>query len=236
MIRINTSGWLTSSIFARYPYIRHGFSTRALLDARNDTVRATMMTQWNMPLVRGEQIHAAHVEVIRNDSKLIYAATDALVTSTPNVAVGVLTADCVPILLADPEHRSIGVVHAGWRGLISGILEATIDTMVREGAELEGMLACIGPHIGACCYQIPEERARIFANRFHDETVSGVNGSGWFIDIGKASYTILLEKGLRKNMIDTSVFCTSCQHDVFYSYRKDSHETFGEQLSFIALT
>lgn len=236
MIRLDSSGWLLSSRLKQYPNIIHGFSTRAMKDARIDHVRHGLMKSFDLPLVRGDQVHEAHVEIVRDDQTALYKSTDALVTHRGSLAVGVITADCVPILLADPVHHIVGVVHSGWRGLLKGIIEATIDTMVEEGGDLGGMLACIGPHIGACCYQVQEERVRMFEDRFHDETIAGENGLGWFIDIGQASRQVLVKKGLKKDAIDTSVFCTSCQNELFYSYRKDSKETFGELLSFIALT
>ena len=89
---------------------------------------------------------------------------DALVTATPGVALGILTADCAPVLLADPEARIVGAAHAGWRGALAGVLAAAVAAMEAAGAARGRILAAIGPCIGQPSYQVgPEFRARFEA-------------------------------------------------------------------------
>jgi len=82
---------------------------------------------------------------------------DAMVTSVPGIVLGILTADCAPVLFADAEARVVGAAHAGWRGALSGVLEATVAAMCRMGASADRMSAAIGPAIGRASYEVGPE-------------------------------------------------------------------------------
>src|SRR3990170_5958516 len=107
------------------------------------------------------QVHGNEVLIIKKPTKdtftLSKTSADAIITNQCGIAIGVLTADCVPILLADPVKKIIGVVHAGWKGTAKGVVQKTVETMVKQfGSDKKALLAAIGPSIGSCCYKVDD--------------------------------------------------------------------------------
>lgn len=157
---------------------------------------------------------------------------DGLVSRTRPVAV--ITADCVPVLLVDPESNVCAAVHAGWKGTLGGVVGSAVGEMVKIGAVTRRIRVAIGPHIGACCYDVPEERVTAFIERFgSDEKMAFKVDGVWHLDIGWANYRQLIDAGLSPDHIDAPPTCTSCQNNEFFSYRKDSKETYGEMIAVI---
>jgi hypothetical protein len=165
---------------------------------------------------------------------------DALLTRTPGVCIGVLTADCVPILLYDPRAGAVGAVHAGWKGTVLNIAGKAMDAMLKSfGSNAADMRAAIGPSIGPCCYSVGDDvlgefkaafgtRAEQYF-RFGDETT---------LDLARANADQLVSSGLPVDNIDTTGLCTSCETERFFSYRREvggggPHARTGRQLSFI---
>lgn len=154
-----------------------------------------------------------------------------------NVPVAVITADCVPVLLVDPVGCVCAAVHAGWKGTLGEIVGNAVGEMVRMGADARRIFAAIGPYIGLCCYNVPEDRIRLFENRFgRDEKMAARIDGRWHLDIGWVNYRQLLAAGITADHIDAPPTCTSCQNKDFFSYRKDSKETYGEMMAVIGLT
>jgi YfiH family protein len=166
-------------------------------------------------LVLTKQIHGAgvlQVGAIRSWQTL--EPGDALVTSEKNVAVGVLTADCVPVLLAG--HDRVAAVHAGWRGLVAGVIEAA----VAEVGDIRA--AWVGPSIHACCYEVGPE----VIEAFRDAELPVGDTS---VDPGRAASMILHRAGVER--VTASSDCTSCD-ERFFSYRRDGAT--GRQGAFIS--
>ena len=107
------------------------------------------------------QVHSADV-LFLTEAPAALPAVDALITKTPGLNLTVKTADCAPVLLADPVSRMIAAVHAGWRGAFQGIIEATVLEMVRQGANLDTLVAGIGPHIQTQSFEIGPEMKALF--------------------------------------------------------------------------
>lgn len=157
---------------------------------------------------------------------------DGLVSNTFPVAV--VTADCAPVLLVDPESKVFAAVHAGWKGTLGGVIGNAIQEMVRIGADARGIYAALGQHIGLCCYNVPEDRVRLFEDRFgRDEKMAARIDGRWHLDIGWANYRQLLVAGVTADHIDAPPTCTSCQNNEFYSFRRDTKETFGKMMAVI---
>ena len=148
-------------------------------------------------------------------------------TTTPGVALAVVTADCVPILLADPVTGAVAAVHAGWRGTAADVAGAAVAALTREyavaGADL---VAAIGPSIGACCYDVGEELLEAFAVAGHDSAAR----ADWFarddtgrlrLDLWAANRDLLLHAGLRPDRVHVAGLCTKTHLDWFESYRAD---------------
>lgn len=221
------------------PGVVHGYSTRARGDARVRTNAEAIVRHLagrTVPIVRAAQVHADVVEIVENATPDAVFGADGLATRTGNIMLEVRVADCVPMLYFDPVARVVAAVHAGWKGTVAHIATHAVARMHELGASPQNILVSIGPHIGACCYTVPEERARQFMTGFGDASpvVSQEHGV-WHLDIGQANRADLLDAGVLPAHVDAPIVCTSCQSDVFYSYRKDRKETFGEIIGVIGL-
>ncbi len=221
--------------------LHHGMTERSMGNARTPEGRSTMLKKMGLPenlYVGVKQIHGTKV-VIADSSvdPLLLEDADGLVTNIPGRTLGIKTADCAPLLFVDPIEKVIGAAHAGWKGTLGGIAGEAMRAMGSLGANPKNIFVWIGPHISACCYAVSAERAALFQTQFGKH--SGIvkeETAGWFLDIGEANAAALLEAGIPAENIDSSEECTSCHVDRYYSYRKESKETYGEMLSFIGLT
>lgn len=110
-------------------------------------------------LVWMNQVHSAHVEVVDAPRGQAFDATDALVTSTPRLALAVVTADCVPVLLADARAGVVGAAHAGRVGAANGVVLRTLEAMLAQGAQVRDVSALLGPSVSGPNYEVPEEMA-----------------------------------------------------------------------------
>lgn len=220
-----------------------GFTTRGAGDGRNiETVLSNLRINQIIfkKLVVAEQIHSSNVEYFEShDNQIVEVIpeTDGVVTSEKGVVIAVRTADCVPILYADINTGLIAVSHNGWRGTLKKISAKIIDTMIGHGAKLENIIVAIGPGIGMCCYDVDEERYYTFMEEFESDLGAfSMRGGRRHLSLTKMNYEILKMKGIKKKNIDFFPFCTSCDKDKFYSYRRDHKkhlEKFGEMVSYI---
>lgn len=197
---------LKSSLLEQLSGIEHGFGTRH-----------SGLTQDEMASLK--QIHSNIVLVADRPSGVIGDA-DALIVGEPGTTVSIRTADCLPILLADPRTGAVAAVHAGWRGTAARIVEQTIERMNAEyGSRPEDLAAAIGPGIGKCCYEVGLEVAR----RFGEEQAGK-------IDLAEYNRGQLLAAGVTQ--IEIVSPCTFCEADTFFSYRREG-ERAGRMISFI---
>lgn len=155
---------------------------------------------------------------------------DAIITDIKGISIGILTADCVPLLFLDSRNKVIAAVHAGWKGTASKIASKTVKMMVeRFESRPKEIRAAIGPAIGACCYEVGQEVVDAVGYRGN----ASVQREGkWYLDLPRANLLQLQEMGIAD--IDVSGICTSCRTDLFFSHRKEMGKT-GRQLSFISL-
>ena len=238
MLKQKQNGIWQSSLFVEAGRIVHGFSGRKLGDMREQQSKAAFCSFLKLKasqLVQPEQIHSSSIGIVKDDTESVVAGVDGLVYAGTHLkALGVLVADCVPILAIDPQIQAMGVAHAGWKGTLGNIAKHLIDAMRSVGADSKRILVSIGPHIGMCCYNVPKDRADQFAQAFNNDNkvVSFLDG-GTYLDLGYANVQQLLEAGIPVDHIDASITCTSCQIHSFYSYRKDTKETFGEMMGVI---
>ncbi|WP_456433311.1 peptidoglycan editing factor PgeF [Nitratifractor sp.] len=143
---------------------------------------------------------------------------DALATDREGVALCILTADCVPILLADPVRRVVAAIHAGWRGAAEGIVPRTLAALEeRYGCDPVNLVAGIGPSIGGCCYEVGEE----VAGRFGEFPDAIVRREGRiFLDLPRIVVRQLADAGVDETKIEASGVCTACSgEERFFSYR-----------------
>ncbi|MFQ5479676.1 MAG: peptidoglycan editing factor PgeF [Thermodesulfobacteriota bacterium] len=210
-------------------------------DDEPSNIRANMgllVRSFGLPpggVATAEQVHGRHVVVM---DEAVYGAAerprgDAIITAVPELPIGILTADCVPVLLHDPGSGAIAAVHAGWRGFVAGVLRETLLVFFRDfGARPANMLGAIGPYIGPCCYEVSEDLVESFR-------AAGLKAAPYFtrdkggihLDLGRAVHDALTESGLPAGNVSLPGPCTSCGASDFYSYRRD--KVTGRQLSFI---
>jgi polyphenol oxidase len=166
--------------------------------------------------------------------------TDAVVTKTPGLVIGVLTADCAPVLFADPEAKIVAAAHAGWRGAVAGIVESTIVEMERLGAKRERIHAALGPCINQPAYEVGPD--------FETELLSRDTSFARFLNRAnakaKAHFDLpgFVMARLEATKIANAVSAASCTHaneSLFYSYRRTTQrkeEDYGRQISAIVVT
>jgi YfiH family protein len=162
---------------------------------------------------------------------------DALLTDQKKIAIGVLTADCVPILLADARHSVIGIIHAGWRGTLLGIARKALLKMIHHfGSNLEDLLVAIGPSIGECCYEVDEVVMGPFRSSQWDwQAFSRPRGEHkWSMNLAQANIDQMQRLGIRDEQCCWIRLCTACNQDIFFSHRAEGPRT-GRQISFIQL-
>ncbi len=164
---------------------------------------------------------------------------DAMVTATPGLAIGVLTADCAPVLLCDDAARVIGAAHAGWRGALFGIVEATVAAMIKLGAQPERIHAAIGPAISQKAYEVGADyKERFLAEEPESEAFFITDeGSGEpHFDLAGYVAERLARAGV--GSIDDLGLCTYCDETRLFSYRRSQHhgeDDYGRQISAIVL-
>ncbi len=199
-------------------------------------------------LYRVFQVHGREgVHVTGQPVKQVYAnRADFLVTGQPGVTVGVITADCVPALIADATGPAVAAVHAGWRGLVAGVLEAAVKTLrQRLGSRPQNLRAALGPSIGPCCFEVGPEVVDAFAEAFPGEpglvrrpeekspTPDRARGDRRsHVDLWTAARLALQRAGLASEHIDVPPGCTHCDARRYHSYRRDGPRV-GQHLSVV---
>jgi hypothetical protein len=155
---------------------------------------------------------------------------DAMVTDVPGLALCWSFGDCAPVLLYDPHHEAVALVHSGWRGAAGGILPRTIAAMgERYGTQPAELIAGIGPAIGACCYEVDDNVIAAFqADPLVRETaileervLEGETQPRHFLDVRRSTYNQALAAGVRPERLEDSDICTGCRTDLFYSHRRE---------------
>ena len=191
-------------------------------------------------VVMPRQTHSCNVAVIDthfmdNDidqQEQALEGVDALVTTLPGVVIGVNTADCVPIVLADEAAGVIAVAHAGWRGTVGRIARAVVEEMCRQGARVERIQASMGPSICQDCFEVGDEVVEAFKKaRFDLDAIVTRNASTGkaHIDLRAANREVLVAAGVPAGNIVLSQHCSRCEHGRFFSARRlgiDSGRTF----------
>jgi len=241
------------------PFIRHGFFTRKggvskgiyaglntgagsddNLESVTENRRRVAAWMGTSPerLLSAWQIHSPDALVVREPFPGERPKVDALVTDRPGIAIGASTADCGPVLFADPQAGVIGAAHAGWKGAFTGILENTITTMESLGAQRDRIVAVLGPSISQASYEVGPE----FVDRF--EKADAANAQ-WFVPSGQPGHAMFDLNGytvarLKAAGVDASYLglCTYADEDLFYSYRRTTHRSepdYGRHLSAIIL-
>lgn len=189
-------------------------------------------------LLTAFQIHSPDAIVAREPFPGERPKADAIVTDRPGIAVCASSADCGPVLFADPNRRVIGAAHAGWKGALTGVLESTIAAMEKLGARRDGIVAVLGPSISATNYEVgPEFVARFVAAEPGNERYFAASARPGHSMFDLNAYTVdrLARAGVTAAALGR---CTYAEEELFYSYRRTTHRRepdYGRQISAIVL-
>jgi len=215
-----------------------GEDMQCIVSNREKTLKALHPQMRHIVLANqthGDRIHVVSEKETKGwyEHESAIASCDGLITMQKGVLLGVLTADCVPVLLYDPVRESVGAVHAGWRGTASHIVSKCVVKMQKEfGVEPKNIIACIAPSIGRCCYEVDEAVVKKFDDIPKSHEVIG--DGKYMLDLPYINKYQLLESGLSPENIHLSGICTACDTQRFFSYRKE-HGCSGRFLSMIGM-
>lgn len=153
-----------------------------------------------------------------------YPETDAIILTNTEQAVYLRFADCTPVIVYDRQANIAAAVHAGWRGTVAGILPKTIEKMLESSkSDIENVFVTIGPAIGACCYSVGDEVIQgVDSSVRNNEGLYCERSGKTFLDLKKTNARQAIESGVPIENIDICPFCTCCNNDLFYSYRKEN--------------
>jgi YfiH family protein len=288
VVAANGVEWVPVPAWQKMKWLWHGFSTRrggvttcyapegtqgelnltfTAEDDRENVLRnrrlfaEAISGSADTPLVTVRQIHSSVLVVAGADSAGKPCKGDGLMTDRPGILLGVQTADCTPVLVADRKRKVVAAFHAGWRGTVRRIVENGIGRMRLEfGSKPEDLIAAVGPGIGACCYQVGEELLSEFESQFvygrelfHEvydsdpvrtkypmlfltQRAPGHSpiGPSLHLDVAEANRRQLLDAGLKAEAIQIAGGCTSCHRELFFSHR-ESRGRAGRMLNVIGV-
>jgi YfiH family protein len=206
------------------PYDGFNLALHVGADPEDVASNRAVLAEWvGAPVTFGRQVHGCRVlAVTAEPADALHAdaaaedGCDALVTTAPQTALGVLVADCVPVLLADPLARVVAVAHAGRVGLLAGILESVLEAMGAAGASADRIRAALGPAAGPCCYEVPEEM-RDRAGARIPEVVAVTRWGTPSLDLRAGCRAVLASRGV--DAVDVGG-CT-LEDPLSYSYRRE---------------
>ncbi len=250
----------------KFPWLLHAFTTRhagSLGFTKNASRRAVERNRsafikglikgkpW--PLLTLRQVHSDLIHCV-TDVPEHHLVGDGLITRTPGLLLAIQTADCLPVIMADPRRHAVGVFHAGWRGTLKRVVEKGVGEMRRHfGTLAKDIQATIGPGVHNCCYQVGEEVRERFESQFayagnlfreskeSDEIherypllfltarapghSESVLPRKIFLDLVEANRRQLIDAGVPAQHITASPLCTSCRTDLLFSYRAENGKT-----------
>lgn len=274
---------LRSKYLSKLPWLVHGFSTRPggfsrayggetlnLGFTKDDSKaavernRAAFQRELGvgdeiLPLITLRQVHSDIIHVVDSSSVGTQLVGDGVITTTPDLLIGIQTADCLPVILVDPKRRVVGVFHAGWRGTFKRIVEKGVGEMRRRfDSRPRDLKASIGPGIHGCCYEVGEELREQFESQFgyaaklfreveKSDPVRekypmlfltarapghSVLPKKIFLDLAEANRQQLLAVGVFGKNIEASTLCTHCRTDILFSHRAEKGKT-GRMLAVV---
>lgn len=188
------------------------------------------------------QTHSASVFVLENKSDLKKSIDlfryqgDAIITTEKNIGIGVVTADCLPIILFDQKNQAVGIVHAGWQGLSKKIISATIlkmhETFKTQPANVS---AYLGPSAGVCCYEIQDDLLSHFPKNVFEKKIVEIRDGKNFLNTYRAGFLELLDNNILESSIEIKNSCCTICSPGYCSFRRQK-ENAGRQPTVVFLT
>ena len=222
-------------IFKSFQNLILATSTKKEGNLKNDLeARERFLAKFNLKpekLIFLKQVHSKRIIFVKKGKKFSRVG-DGLITKEKGIALGVFSADCLPIFIYDPKKEIIGILHAGWKGSLKRIAKEAIKIFKREGSNPKDILVYIGPSISAKCYAISKEMAEIFSKKFpkFKSKIIKKRNKKYFLDLKKLNKLIFIEEGVLPKNIQISKVCTFCNKN-YFSFRRDKGNLEGEMLS-----
>lgn len=240
---------LTCDALTETGLVRHGFSTRrgGMSSGKFSSLNLGVFTQDEQEtvfknfalfcddvgsgcprLAFAKQVHSTRVRMVtREDAGRLpeeCSECDALVTNEPGVCLVSFSADCTPLLLLDPIGRVVASVHSGWRGTLGQIAGEAVKRMhTQYGSAPESLIVAMGPSLKQCHFAVDEDVFLLFCERFGElaEQCTLRKNEKYYIDTDRLNVHTLLSAGVLKENIHISSFCTFCEEELFFSYRRE---------------
>lgn len=223
--------FITTPLLTRVPGLAHGFGLRydgTRTEARS-AAHDALREQGEVYFLR--QVHGCAIVAPPWTEP---PDADASWTANEGTLLAIETADCLPVLIADPVHGRVAAAHAGWRGTVAKVAREAVRTLIAAGSDPRSLLVALGPSIGPCCYEVGSDVEEGF----------GPEGARFFspgvaerkhVDVAAANRAQLEAEGVLPEHIEAVALCTKCRPDLFYSYRRDQANA-GRMISVIGFS
>lgn len=241
--------FLTSSLLEECGFVRHAFSTRRggvsegpfrslnLGQAAGEDPERVQENQQRFfraaglidaRLVAVRQVHGTEIVDVAEIPDREIVSADGIITDNPGVLLTIQTADCIPVLMVDPNRRAVAAVHAGRVGTASGILKTAVARMEeRFESDPKDLIVALGPAISGACYEVPDECLVPFRGRYSGwrDFSRHIGGGQWLLDLPEAARHQLIAAGVPEEQIRRTPYCTFSESARFFSYRRDGSPT-----------
>ena len=161
-----------------------------------------------------KQTHGSNINFVSSKNAGELFECDGLLTKELGLAVGIRTADCVPVFVFSPGNNICGVIHAGWRSVCAGIIECLIGCLKEQTSDLRSLSVAVGPCIRECCFEVKDDTACFF-----EKSLIKKDGKV-FVDLVADIKKRFIKAGVDLSQIDDAGICTACKSDTFFSYRR----------------
>lgn len=233
LTKIKSLPLIQGKVFENEDWLVHGFGLK-------DIPIEKYLGAFDIPrtsIPKTKQVHGNKVYCWQSalpDPGMVFEG-DAFLTDQSGLVCFVKTADCLPVLIADPKKGVVGAIHAGWRGMVNAVIAATLEQLKKKwGSDFKDLKVALGPAIGGHCYRVggdvisAMEKAGLYPGPWVEER----DRNHWYLDIAFANLHQLEKAGVQRGNIYLSLACTACDLSKFHSFRKEEGKL-GEQVSFI---
>ncbi|MCL4417635.1 MAG: peptidoglycan editing factor PgeF [Actinobacteria bacterium] len=188
-------------------------------------------------LILAEQVHGKKIKYVSSQGIELIRGADGIVTKKKNLSLGVFTADCIPLVFFDDKNEIIGIAHAGYKGVLAGILKNFIDSFLNLNSDPKNIKVLIGPSICGKCYEVKKDTINRFVDSFPKSRINFKKSDlKYRLDLQNIVKELLLEYGIKSENIKVSSFCTKENSRFLYSARRSKNKNYGEFLTIATLS
>lgn len=196
---------------------------------------------YNLPFqsfAHAKQTHSSNIVVVKELGKGAikkFLNADGFITKERGVFLGIKTSDCVSVVVYAQKKQVIGVIHAGYKGLLNGVLDELTMKLKKLNVLHKDIQIYIGPSIRNCCYNVPLDRVNLFKKKFSYKNLFIKKRRDYFLSLQNIIQQYFIEKGIRKKNIFDSKICTQCESKIFFSLRADGSTKSGQNMTIVGM-